>query len=95
MRLNFLQIALFGVVTCCCLLQQLMEATECTHTVVDETIDCFGFAHDHGKLTLEGVQLVDNENSKYLDILSDDAHLVFYIHTHTHAMYVLDQTRFS
>ena len=66
MRLNILHIALLTSISC---LLQLADTADCQHTVVDESIDCFGFAHDHGKLSLQGVQLVDKDNGKWYDML--------------------------
>ena len=45
----------------------------CDYTVVDGTVDCRGFATKHGKLTLNGNQLVDANGGntiKYLSLLS-------------------------
>ena len=46
------------------LISHHVEASDCAYTVVDQEVDCGGFALDHGKLTLEGNQLVDKEGGE-------------------------------
>jgi hypothetical protein len=45
---------------------QWLYAQTCQYTVTTKTVSCSGFESLHGKLRLNGVQLVDEYNSKSL-----------------------------
>jgi hypothetical protein len=60
MLLSFIQLQCVAVLV----LLSAGRGGACEFSVVDQAVDCFGFSDDHGKLKLQGVQLVDQSGGE-------------------------------